>query len=430
MRATLGGRLVVPDSWTVATVDDIKSPEPNSCRSGPFGSSISRKYFVDEGIPVIRGGNLRADMTRFVPEGFVYVSEERAREKYSACLVEAGDLVVTCWGTIGQVGIIPDDGPFDRYVISNKQLKLRVDRERVDPLFLFYQLSSPDGVAYINSRAKGTAVPGINLGILKSIEVALPPLQVQGSIARILSAYDDLIENNNRRMALLEESIHLLYREWFVYLRFPGHERVEVVDGVPEGWSRTTMGELCEVFDGPHATPKPAEEGPVFLGIKNITPDGRLDLSKIRHISEAEYPRWTKRVTPQAGDVVFTYEATLHRYAVIPNGFRGCLGRRMGLLRPRRDDVTASFLFPMLRSPTWRAYMETQKLHGATVDRISIKKFPSFRVLVPHKTVLVEFVAAAQSVLAQRSNLREQNRKLSEARDILLPRLMDGRIPV
>src|ERR1039458_9205917 len=88
------------------------------------------------------------------------------------------------------------------------------------------------------------------------------------------------------------------------------------------------------IYDGPHATPKESSDGAVFLGIKNITDDGRLDMSEIRHVSEQELPRWTRRVNPQAGDVVLTYEATLHHYAIIPDGFRGCLGRRVALIRP------------------------------------------------------------------------------------------------
>ena len=98
------------------------------------------------------------------------------------------------------------------------------------------------------------------------------------------------------------------------------------------------------IYDGPHATPKEADDGPVFLGIKNITDGGALDLSEIRHVSEEEYPRWIRRVTPQAGDVVFTYEATLHRYAIIPEGFRGCLGRRVALVRPDPDQVDGRYL--------------------------------------------------------------------------------------
>jgi type I restriction enzyme S subunit len=89
---------------------------------------------------------------------------------------------------------------------------------------------------------------------------------------------------------------------------------------------------MAEFYDGPHATPPPADEGPIFLGIKNMTEDGHLDLSDIRHISEADYSTWARRVEPRSGDIVFTYEASLHRYAVLPDGFRGCLGRRVALL--------------------------------------------------------------------------------------------------
>lgn len=92
-------------------------------------------------------------------------------------------------------------------------------------------------------------------------------------------------------------------------------------------WKRMSIDEvILDLFDGPHATPKPANEGPVFLGIKNITDDGMIDLTDVRHISLEDYPKWTKRVTPQKGDIVFTYEATLNRYAIIPEDLICCLG--------------------------------------------------------------------------------------------------------
>jgi len=102
------------------------------------------------------------------------------------------------------------------------------------------------------------------------------------------------------------------------------------------------------LYDGPHATPKPSEDGPVFLGIGNITESGQLDLSSIRHIAEAEFQTWTRRVTPEAGDIVFTYEATLNRYAMIPRNFRGCLGRRLALIRMPPSSVYRNFLFLFL----------------------------------------------------------------------------------
>ena len=141
------------------------------------------------------------------------------------------------------------------------------------------------------------------------------------------------------------------------------------------------------IFDGPHATPKESHDGPVFLGIKNVTEDGQLDLSEIRHVSEEEYPRWTRRVTPQSGDVVFTYEATLHRYALIPEGFRGCLGRRVALVRPDPKQVDSRYILYFFLSRRWRDVVESNVITGATVDRIPLEKFPSFPVGLPRLDV-------------------------------------------
>jgi type I restriction enzyme, S subunit len=137
------------------------------------------------------------------------------------------------------------------------------------------------------------------------------------------------------------------------------------------------------IYDGPHATPKEAEDGPVFLGIKNLTDDGAMDFSEIRHVSEEEYPRWTRRVIPQPGDVVFTYEATLHRYALIPDGFRGCLGRRVALVRPNPARVDSRYLLYFFLSREWRQVVESSVITGATVDRIPLERFPDFPAALP-----------------------------------------------
>ncbi len=137
------------------------------------------------------------------------------------------------------------------------------------------------------------------------------------------------------------------------------------------------------IYDGPHATPKESDVGPVFLGIKNVTKDGRLDLSEIRHVSEQEFPQWTRRVVPRKDDIVFSYEATLHLYALIPEGFRGCLGRRMALVRPDTTKVVPRYLHYYFLSPAWKALMLSNVMTGATVDRIPIARFPSFEVRLP-----------------------------------------------
>jgi type I restriction enzyme S subunit len=149
-------------------------------------------------------------------------------------------------------------------------------------------------------------------------------------------------------------------------------------------WKTVRISDVAiGVFDGPHATPPLAKDGPVYLGIGNITEGGHLDLSDVRHIAEADFAQWTKRVTPQPSDIVFTYEATLNRYAVIPEGFRGCLGRRTALIRPDTGKVDTLFLFYSFFGSEWRRTIEANRLSGATVDRIPIATFPNFPIRLP-----------------------------------------------
>jgi len=173
------------------------------------------------------------------------------------------------------------------------------------------------------------------------------------------------------------------------------------------GYSGPLRGVCNGVFDGPHATPKESTEGPIFLGITNVTSDGKLDFSDIRHVSEQEFPRWTRRVTPQPGDIVFSYEATLHRYALIPEGFRGCLGRRMGLVRVDSGKVNAGFLHYYFLSREWRAVVESSVITGATVDRIPLTRFPDFPIHIP---ALKEQTRIAE-ILSAYDDLSENNRR-------------------
>jgi type I restriction enzyme S subunit len=167
---------------------------------------------------------------------------------------------------------------------------------------------------------------------------------------------------------------------------------------------------MLEFHDGPHATPAPSHEGPVYLGIKNITVAGLLNLADVRHIAENDFAHWTRRVEPEAGDVVFTYEATLHRYALIPDGFRGCLGRRLALIRPNRDVVLPRFLHFLMLGPTWRSTVTDRIISGSTVDRVPIIDFPSFPITVPGLDIQHDVV----QILGAIDDLIENNRRRIE----------------
>ncbi len=146
-------------------------------------------------------------------------------------------------------------------------------------------------------------------------------------------------------------------------------------------WRELRLDEVAEIFDGPHATPKKLPGGPIFLGISNLA-GGRLELAEVEHISEEDYVRWTRRVTPGPGDVVFSYETRLGAAAAIPAGLRCCLGRRMGLLRAR-DGVDPLFLLYTYLGPAFQAVIQRRAIRGSTVDRIPLIEMGEFPVRMP-----------------------------------------------
>ena len=173
-------------------------------------------------------------------------------------------------------------------------------------------------------------------------------------------------------------------------------------------WKKAKIREICcGIYDGPHATPPVSDDGAIFLGISNITPDGHLDLSDPKYISENDFPKWTKRVTPQAGDIVFSYKATLNLYAIIPVGFRGCLGRRMALIRPDEEKVLGKFLYYYFFSDEWRGTIAENTVIGATVDRIPLIRFPEFPVSFPS----IEKQRIIADTLSAYDDLIENNQK-------------------
>lgn len=140
---------------------------------------------------------------------------------------------------------------------------------------------------------------------------------------------------------------------------------------------------MAKVYDGPHATPKKTTDGPVYLGIDAISNDGHLIPESYAHLSEEDFPKWTKRVEPQEDDIVFSYEATLGRYAIIPHGFRGVLGRRLAVVRVDQTIVNPRWLYYYFLSPAWSTFIDNHTYHGSTVDRISVEDYPTYKVPLP-----------------------------------------------
>jgi type I restriction enzyme S subunit len=247
--------------------------------------------------------------------------------------------------------------------------------------------------------------------------VRYPSIKSQLRIASILSAYDGLIENNARRISALKAMARTVFNG--------------ASPSSPRSWTLVPISELYEeLFDGPHATPKPSTSGPIYLGIKNVTEQGELDLTDVRHIAEDDFPQWTRRVVPQRGDIVFTYEATLNRYGIIGEDFRGCLGRRMALIRPNETQIDSYLLLQCLLSNQWRDEVRSKIISGATVDRIPLTTFHSFRVSVPGADVRKRIGPVIRECEKLAENCRRRNDVLRKTRDMLLPKLVSGEVSV
>jgi type I restriction enzyme S subunit len=383
--------------WPLAKFAEVALPGKGAIVSGPFGSNIGSRFFVDEGVPVIRGNNLTFGERRFIDDGFVYLSEEKARE-FKNCEAVAGDLVFTAAGTIGQVGIIPPDTRFERYVISNKQLRVRCDQTKVSPLFLFLWFTTEYMRQHLINQNRGTSVPLINLGTLRNLPVPLPPLEVQESIAAMDSAYDELMENNRRRMRLLEETVRLLYREWFVLLRFPGHEHTRIVDGVPEGWELVPLGERVTLHYG-----------------KALRADERVDGPFPVYGSSGVVGSHEKAIVPGPGIIV---------------GRKGNVG---SVFWSRKDFHPIDTVYYVeAEASNLYLFCALKHMHFISTDvavpGLNRNYAYSRPLLLPAKIILEQFLEAVTPMHTQIGLLEEMSTKLEMARDIMLPRLMTGEI--
>jgi type I restriction enzyme, S subunit len=418
--------------WPSVKIDSIKASTRYSLVGGPFGSNLTTRDYVDEGVPVIRGTNLPSDI-EFHDDDFVFVAEEKA-DTLSSNMAYPGDLIFTQRGTLGQVGIIPVSARFRRYVVSQSQMKLTVDPELVDLRFVYYFFRHPNTVQEILNRSITSGVPHINLGILKSFDIPFPSRQIQNKIVKILSGYDDLIENNRRRMTLLEQSARLLYEEWFVRLRFPGHEHTRIVDGVPEGWSQKTLESVCTRGDGIQTGPfgsqlhqsDYSDEGVPVVMPKDII-DLRVSTASIARIPE-ELADSLGRHRMAVGDTVYGRRGDIGRRAYISKRQAGWFcGTGCLRLRPNTVEINPRYLFDTLGTPETVGII-TNRAKGSTMLNLSAAALKPVPVLVPSRRLQDIYVEQVERIQELIEVLDEQSQKLRAARDLLLPRLMSGEL--
>lgn len=384
-----------------------------------------------------------AGVERFRPE-----LADRVRSK----MAQAGDVVVTTKGnSTGRVTFVTAEMP--PFVYSPHLSYWRsLSPDRLCPGFLRYWSRGSEFTGQLlGLKASTDMAPYLSLIDQKRLKITLPPPEQQESIAATLGVLDDKIDLNRRMSGTLEAMARALFRSWFVDFDpvrakqegrqppgidaataalFPDSFEDSPLGPIPAGWHIETVGKVIEgLYDGPHATPPDSAEGAVFLGIANVL-DNRVDLTEVRRISEVDWPRWTRRITPSEGDIVFTYEATLGRFAMIPEWLRCCLGRRMALVRPKAGGMPPCFLYHHFTSRHFQELLAARTVSGATVDRISLLEFPSYPVIVPPSQLVTRLESVARPIWDRIHSNLQQNTTLADLRDALLPKLLSGEIRV
>ncbi len=394
------------------------------------GYAFKSKYFTDDnsGLVLIKGSNLGKGNVLWNESKYWKKEDEL---KYSKFVLKANDVILAMdrpWVNGGlKFAIIKENDP--KSLLVQRIACLRAN-SKMDQFFLKFVVASEAFAQYVKSIQGGVGVPHISPKQIKSFEFSLPPLPTQRRIASILSAYDDLIENNLMRITLLEEKAQLTYEEWFVRMRFPGHEKVKIdkESGLPEGWEKTTIGNICNVTGGGTPSKKKTE----YWENGDITWFSPTDLSKnnslcildsSQKITELGLNKSSaKLLTPDS--FMMSSRATIGMFAIIDKPF----STNQGFINvtPIKKVDKEYLLYNFITRK------EEFKNHGtgSTFPEITKGKFKALGIIWPENQLIEYFHKRVSIVHVQMSNLQKQISLLKEARDLLLPRLMTGIIDV
>ena len=352
------------------------------------------------------------------------VSSSGVTGRHNVAKADPPGVVTGRYGTIGKVFFMEEP-----YWPLNTALYV-IDFKDNDPRFIAYLLRN----TLRNYRTEKAAVPGVDRNVLHTLKVRVPSTQVQASIVNVLSTYDDLIENNRRRIALLEEAARLLYREWFVHLRFPSHEHVKIKDDLPEGWSRHPVSDLADIFRGRsyRSSELVDSDGQPFINLKCVDRFGGFRIYGLKwfHGEHLEH----HLAVP--GDVLIAVTDMTRNAMIVAQAARvpRTIGDNaiysMDLVKAiPKTDIEPEWFYGMLRFSQFSAVVR-EEATGATVLHLKPKHIENWEAVVPPTALRGLFSEQFSAILQQVDNLELQNSRCAGARDLLLPRLMNGEIAV
>lgn len=358
---------------------------------------------VDEGIgyPLIRTPNVGKG--RLILDSVHRVSEETYQKRNARAVPKAGDLIFAREAPAGNVALIQDG---QKVCLGQRTVLIRPDTNKVDAGFLTYYILAPEQQYRLLGSANGATVAHVNLPVIRNLEISLPDILVQKVVSKNLIAYDDLIENNQKQIKLLEECAKRLYKEWFVDLRFPGHEQTKIVDGVPEGWRFKNIDSVFVIQYGKN------------LPTNQIQADGKYPVyganGVIGYYNYKNCDDYNVLITSRgngSGEVLRTHDRETF---VTNNSF---------VVTPKNPEYGILFIYELLKMIDFKRICT-----GSAQPQLTNTAISTLNILMPLDKTITQFSKLVEPFHIKIEDLIKQNRLLEEARDRLLPKLMNGEI--
>ena len=398
--------------------------ELGSVASVKSGFAFKSKDWKDSGIPVIKIANVKDGFVNL--DGCSFVDESVARGA-PAFELKPGDILISMTGYIGEVARVRNEG---RMLLNQRVGKLSIKNSAaLDSDYLFYCLRDPELKAKFVAHAYGAAQPNISPALIEQQAISLPPVPIQRRIADILSAYDELIENCQRRITILEEMARVLYREWFVHFRFPGHESVPHVPSplgdIPQGWEVCELGDFVQLKSGFafKSGTFTADGDHRLVTIKNVQ-DGAFNPESDSRISDLP-PNLPPYCVLNDGDILLSLTGNVGRVCLVYDG-PFLLNQRVSKLSPvEAFDWTMTYC--MFRESEMRVKLE-QLSNGAAQQNLSPVLASKMELVRSPRELRQQFAESAEPMVRSIVQLYSTIQNLRRTRDLLLPRLLSGEI--
>ena len=333
---------------------------------------------------------------------------------------QIGDVLYSVVGSFGIPVYIKEDKPF----VFQRHIAILRPNEKILPRFLYYTMLSKAFSAKADAAAIGAAQRTVSLTALRNIEIDVPAIEEQTRIVNILSAYDDLIENNQKQIKLLEEAAQRLYKEWFVDLRFPGYENTPIVDGVPQGWKVDAVKSVVSLLSGYAFKSSDFVDNGQYkiVTIKNVQ-DGNFDGENVNTIAEIP-SKMPSHCNLNDGDILLSLTGNVGRVCLV-NGEDYLLNQRVAKL----DSKYPAYAYCLFRNKDMSDIMNNLA-NGAAQQNLSPIRTENVRILIPSDNLIEKFENVVSPMISKMLVLNKANSNLKQARDRLLPKLMSGEIEV